>query len=66
MSQQVQYMVDSALPLLIKAINTDDNKEAVTAAVRGCGVILAGAWEHACQQFIKHLVFGAGLVETFS
>ena len=38
-SQQVQHVVDSALPLMIKAFDTDDDKEAVTASC-------AGVWGH--------------------
>lgn len=57
-------MVDSALPLMIKAFDTDDDKEAVTAAVLGCGVILTGAGAQACQEFMQPLATGASMVKT--
>lgn len=63
-SQQVQHVVDSALPLMIKAFDTDDDKEAVTAAVLGCGVILSGAGPQACQQYMEPLATGASMVRT--
>lgn len=61
-SRQVQHVVDSALPLMIKAFDTDDDKEAVTAAVLGCGVILSGAGAQACQSFMEPLATGASMV----
>ena len=63
-SQQVQHVVDSALPLMIKAFDTDDDKEAVTAAVLGCGVILMGAGAQACQHFMEPLATGASMVRS--
>ena len=63
-SKQVQHVVDSALPLLIKAFDTDDDKEAVTAAVLGCGVILTGAGAQACQKFMEPLAIGTSMVNT--
>lgn len=62
-SRQVQHVVDSALPLMIKAFETDDDKEAVTAAVLGCGVILTGAGAQACQKFLEPLATGASMVK---
>lgn len=64
MSRQVQHVVDSALPLMIKAFDTDDDKEAVIAAVLGCGVILSGAGAQACQSFMEPLATGASMVRA--
>ncbi|KAL3153296.1 hypothetical protein ABBQ38_011641 [Trebouxia sp. C0009 RCD-2024] len=61
-SRQVQHVVDSALPLMIKAFDTDDDKEAVIAAVLGCGVILSGAGAQACQSFMEPLATGASMI----
>lgn len=66
MSRQVQHVVDSALPLMIKAFDTDDDKEAVTAAVLGCGVILSGAGAQACQRLMEPLATGASMVTAYS
>ena len=60
----MQHVVDSALPLMIKAFDTDDDKEAVTAAVLGCGVILTGAGAQACQKFMEPLATGASMVKS--
>lgn len=60
----MQHVVDSALPLMIKAFDTDDDKEAVTAAVLGCGVILSGAGPQACQKHMEPLATAASMVTT--
>ena len=51
---------------MIKAFDTDDDKEAVTAAVLGCGVILTGAGGQACQRFMEPLATGASMVRVLS
>lgn len=61
-SRQVQHIVDSALQLLLKAFDTDDDKEAVTAAVLGCGVILTGAGGQSCQKYIEPMATGCSMV----
>lgn len=61
-SRQVQHVVDSALPLLLKAFDTDDDKEAVTAAVLGCEAILTGAGPQCCQSYMEPLATGASMV----
>ena len=61
-SRQVQHIVDSALPLLLKAFDTDDDKEAVTAAVLGCGVILTGAGAQSCQKYMEAMATGSSMV----
>lgn len=61
-SRQVQHVVDSALPLLLKAFDTDDDKEAVTAAVLGCGVILTGAGAQSCQKYMEAMATGSSMV----
>lgn len=61
-SRQVQHIVDSALPLLLKAFDTDDDKEAVTAAVLGCGVILTGAGAQSCQKYMEAMATGSSMI----
>ena len=61
-SRQVQHIVDTALPLLLRAFDTDDDKEAVTAAVLGCGVMLTGAGPHSCQKFMEPMATGSSMV----
>ena len=61
-SRQVQHIVDSALPLLLKAFETDDDKEAVTAAVLGCGAILTGAGAQSCQKYMEAMATGSSMV----
>ena len=51
---------------MIKAFDTDDDKEAVTAAVLGCGVILTGAGAQACQKFMEPLATGASMVDPLN
>jgi len=63
-SRQVQHIVDSALPLLLKAFDTDDDKEAVTAAVLGCGVILTGAGAQSCQKYMEAMATGSSMVRN--
>ena len=58
----MQHVVDSALPLLLKAFDTDDDKEAVTAAVLGCEAILTGAGPQCCQSYMEPLATGASMV----
>lgn len=60
----MQHVVDSALPLMMKAFDTDDDKEAVTAAVLGCGAILSWAGPQACQSFMEPLATGASMVRA--
>ena len=62
----MQHVVDTALPLLLRAFDTDDDKEAVTAAVLGCGVILTGAGPHSCQKFMEPMATGSSMVRAFS
>ena len=64
-SRQVQHIVDSALPLLLKAFDTDDDKEAVTAAVLGCGVILTGAGSQSCQNYMEAMATGSSMVRNY-
>jgi len=63
-SRQAQHIVDSALPLLLKAFDTDDDKEAVTAAVLGCGVILTGAGAQSCQKYMEAMATGSSMVRN--
>ena len=62
----MQHIVDTALPLLLKAFDTDDDKEAVTAAVLGCGVILTGAGPHSCQKHLEAMATGSSMVHQMA
>lgn len=61
-SQQIQQVVDTALPLLLQAFDTDDDKESVMAAVLGCGPILQGAGPQACQKHMEAMATGCSMV----
>ena len=61
-SQQIQHVVDTALPLLLSACDTDDDKESVVAAVLACGPILQGAGPQACQKHMEAMATACSMV----
>lgn len=63
-SQQIQHVVDTTLPILLHAFDTDDDKESVMAAVLGCGPILQGAGAQACQKHMEPMATGCSMVRS--
>ena len=54
-TQQVQHIIDKALPVLIDAVGTEPDEECCMAAITGMGAILLASGPIACQSYIERI-----------
>jgi hypothetical protein len=62
-SPQAQHVADAAVPVLLEAMEKDDDKEAVSVAIAAAGGVLRGVGGAPARQYAQQLCAAVGKVQ---